>query len=515
MGFFDFNVGIGRAARPGLGCLDTVPMLLEEMDRFDIDAALVYHMGASEGDMIDGNDRLLELIADEPRLHACWVVAPAFFEDLPSPGKWVSEARAKGVRAFRLFPRYHLYSLDNARVSQFFTHLAVNNMPILIDFGPRHWSEQSIPWPTIVRLAKEHASLNIVVVGATVGDVRELSAALDATENIYVDLHALIPPEFIAQAARAGHHERLLFGTGLPRRAPECIVTQMRKSDCAASALLEVTAENAMRLLGLSTSKAKQISPLAHPDFDVIDVHGHCGSWERTTSPVKTSASFVASMDRCGIAKLVVSSFTAIHGETPTGNAETAAWVSTAPGRLYGYCVINPNYPAETQDELRRCFDEARGFVGFKFHCELHGAQLHDDGYAEALAYANDHRLPVLVHGGGEDRWEEVSERYPDATFIVAHACAWNGYDRAQRAHFARFRDLRNVVVDVSGSPAYRGAMEQLVELLGPDKILYGSDFPMFDLGFEVGRIVMSSLDSATQRAICRDNALRYFRFED
>jgi hypothetical protein len=228
---------------------------------------------------------------------------------------------------------------------------------------------------------------------------------------------------------------------------------------------------------------------------------------------VKGPDAFVRSMDRCGIDKLVFSSFSAIHGETRLGNAETAKWVRQHPKRLFGYCVINPNYPDEVDDELRLRFDDCVNFAGLKLHCQLHGAQLHDAGYARALTYASEHGLPVLVHGGGQDKWDDVCANYPGANFIMAHACAWDGIDATLRELYIRVATTPNVYVDTAGSPAHRGALRALIDLIGVDKILYGSDFPMFDFAFEAGRIIGADLSPNEKHAVCSTNAQRIFKF--
>jgi hypothetical protein len=217
-------------------------------------------------------------------------------------------------------------------------------------------------------------------------------------------------------------------------------------------------------------------------------------------------------MDRCGVNKMIVSSFTAIHGETRLGNREAAEAVKDHSGRLFAYCVANPNYPKDTEADLKLHFEHAMSFVGLKLHCQLHGAQLHDPGYQGALEFANAHDLPVLVHGGGQDKWDEIAARYPRASFIMAHACAWDGFDASGRSLYSRVRETPNLYVDVSGSPAHRGALRALVEWVGTAKVLYGSDFPMFDLAFEVGRVLLSDLSLDDKRAICSGNAARVFK---
>lgn len=164
------------------------------------------------------------------------------------------------------------------------------------------------------------------------------------------------------------------------------------------SAVSSGTARSLLKLRG--TAAAPERQPNSEWPDNVADMHAHIGSWERTTTPVKALEELVESIGQCGILKMVFSSFSAIHGETRVGNQETADAVRRLPDRLYGYCVINPNYPGESSAELARCFEHAQNFVGLKFHRQLHCAQSRDRGYESALAYASEHSLSVLVHEG-------------------------------------------------------------------------------------------------------------------
>lgn len=510
MAFIDVNVALGRFASGNAG-FTHVDELQGELARLGIGAALVHHAVAAQADVNAGNSLLLRQIGEHKDLYPCWVMLPEYFNDVPKPKEWARSARDAGVRAVRLLPRYHLFEVREWCIGRLCQALEESSLPMFLDFGPRHWSEALIPWDGIREIALAHPALPIIVIGANVGDVRTLPALLRELPNLYSEIHAFNPPEAMEQFADADLSGQLIFGTGLPKRAAECVVGQLRAAKISSSALQSIAAGNASKLLGLGADGMAGVSGVQRKEFEIIDVHAHIGSWERTTTPLKGPDAFVRSMDRCGVDKMVFSSFTAIHGETRIGNDETDRAVAQQPGRLYGYAVVNPNRPDDSIEDLKRLLATPSGFVGLKLHCQLHGAQLHDTGYAECLAFADAHHLPVLVHGGGQDKWDDVTQRYPHATFIMAHACSWDGRDPVGRALYERVRHTPNLYVDVSGSAAHRNALSALVGLVGAERVLYGSDFPMFDLGFEVGRVTLSAIPDAQKRLILGANARRVF----
>lgn len=510
MPFFDVNAAIGRVAASRVG-FDTPADLLAEMDRLGIDQALVHHQLAAEGDVELGNRMLLAALRDQPRLHPCWVMLPAALGDLPDPAAWITSAQAKGVRAVRLLPRHSLYTPVPWRISGLCCELEKAELPLFLDFGLHHWSERVIPWDQVDQLCQAHPRLPVVVLGVTTGETRDALALLPVLSNLHLDYHAFNPPGLLRRIHDEGLTERFLFGTGLPVRAGECVVEQTRCSALPPEPLAAIGYNNTARLLRLPA-----VSPEPHAVYKsrparIIDAHAHCGAWERTITPVRDTDSIIREMDRCGIDAMIVSSFAALHGEMRAGNQLTADALRQAPDRLFGYAVINPHYPEEIADELRRCFGGDSAFVGLKLHCGLHVAPLDHPGYERALRFANEHALPVLIHGGEIEEWSEITDRYPAARFLLAHACAWDGFNTPMRDYYGQVRDIPNLYVDIAGSAAFRGALRALIDLAGPDKVLFGSDFPMFDLAFELGRVAGGTLSDAEKAAVCSGNALRIF----
>jgi len=509
----DINTALGRTTRAPCG-FDSPRLLLDEMARLGIHEALVYHVLAAEADVTLGNRLLIEQLDGCADLYPCWVMAPSALGDLPGPTAWVREALAVGVRAVRLFPRHSLYTLAEWCVGPLLAELENAGLPVLIDFGPRHWSERVVPWDHLDTLCRRHPGLNVVIIGATVGETRDAVSLVRRWPNLFLEFHAFNLPDGLSLLAKQGLAHKLLFGTGMPLRAGECVTTQTVRSGLSPEDLAAVSGGNARELLNVTGPRDTgqgNARHMAGVDGLVVDAHAHAGAWERTITPVRTPEDIVRSMDRCGVHKMVVSSFAAIHGEMRDGNQQTERLTAQFPDRLYGYAGINPHYPEELDNELSQCFDRAANFVGLKFHCGLHNAPVQYGGYERALVFANERGLPVLVHASGNDDWPRVTRRYPHAAFIIAHACAWDGWDPAGAEAYRPVRDIANLYVDVAGSAAHRGALRALLELVGADKVLFGSDFPMFDLAFEFGRVASSDLAAKDKAAICGANARRIF----
>jgi predicted TIM-barrel fold metal-dependent hydrolase len=131
-----------------------------------------------------------------------------------------------------------------------------------------------------------------------------------------------------------------------------------------------------------------------------------------------------------------------------------------------------------------------------------------ESGYQAAFAYAGEHAIPILSHEWGNPGFlEELSGRYPQIDFIIAHTGFWNGRSDFQYAGVLRQR--ANVFVDLAYSNVYYEVLERMVEQVGAEKILWGSDFPLHDLGYQLGRVLFSKLDDAQRTMILGGNMLR------
>jgi predicted TIM-barrel fold metal-dependent hydrolase len=241
-------VGYSRLHRPGAPT--TAGELVQAMQRYGIDRALVYHTEAVWHNPHLGNQRLLSEIAEYPALEPCWVVMPHHSREVPHPEEVVAEMLVAGVRAARLFPGDHRFSLRLWNLRDLLENLAAFRIPLWVDFGHQSWSEDKVDWDGLHEVCAAFAALPVILVRASIGDNRRLLALMERLPNLYVEtsyytVHRGI--EFICDCLGP---ERVLFGTGMPLRAPGPAITALTYSllDDAACAL--VAGGNLRRLLG-------------------------------------------------------------------------------------------------------------------------------------------------------------------------------------------------------------------------------------------------------------------------
>jgi predicted TIM-barrel fold metal-dependent hydrolase len=101
-----------------------------------------------------------------------------------------------------------------------------------------------------------------------------------------------------------------------------------------------------------------------------------------------------------------------------------------------------------------------------------------------------------------------VAGRHPDVTLLAGHAGAPEpGIDLSIELA-ARHP---NVLLETCGSFATGAHLERMVGELGPDRVLFGSDFPFIDLRISLGRTVFARLGAADRAALLGGTAAALF----
>lgn len=234
-----------------------------------------------------------------------------------------------------------------------------------------------------------------------------------------------------------------------------------------------------------------------------------------------TAADLIADMDEAGIGRAVVLSdaygfSNPFKKPDPDEYARVRAenyWVSAQvakyPGRLTGFCAVNPLRDYALR-EIERCSKDPNLRTGLKLHFGNSDVNLdipeHVERTRAVFAVANAHRMSIVVHahanidhnrpyGAKQARvfLERLLPAAPDVTVQIAHLAGGGGYDLAVDEALGVYAEaiqrgdsrVRHLYFDASGIPI-TGMWEQSAPLLirrmrqiGMDRILFGSDSPI------------------------------------
>jgi uncharacterized protein len=257
----------------------------------------------------------------------------------------------------------------------------------------------------------------------------------------------------------------------------------------------------------------------------LIDVHAHFlhdrtgrADWrERNASRLRAG-------DRVGITTHIASILGSWGFTSPTyfpsladlrhGNDAMLALQRQHPDKIRGYAAVNPNYPAESLAEIRRCLDA--GMIGIKLAASRRANDVLVDPICRLAA---ERGVPVLQHVWQSRRGEyagqeasdagelgELASRHAGVPFILAHIGGGGDWLQSLPA----VRAIPNILVDLSGSGVDGGMLEACIETVGVSRLLWGCDLTI-ETGWAKLRRLERLLSPAELELVRWGNAVRVF----
>jgi predicted TIM-barrel fold metal-dependent hydrolase len=260
-------------------------------------------------------------------------------------------------------------------------------------------------------------------------------------------------------------------------------------------------------------------------NIPAIDVHGHYGAYDRGPGhPFNTymSADAAAVAARAAHARIRLTIVSPLRGLMPrgsgdavAGNQEAARLVQDVPG-LRQYVILDPRR-ADTYRQADALLGQPF-CVGIKLHPEEHVYPIREHGRM-LFSFAARHRAIVLCHTSEQLSlamdFAAFANDFPETTVILAHlGHGWDG-DPTHQVRAVQSSRHGNVYVDTSSARSITpNLIEWAVGEIGADRILFGTDTPLYHAGMQRARIDFAEIPESDRRKILHENAERLFGFE-
>lgn len=175
------------------------------------------------------------------------------------------------------------------------------------------------------------------------------------------------------------------------------------------------------------------------------------------------------------------------------------------PERLIGFAGVNPWYGDAALAELRRAVDA--GLRGLVLHPPLQGFLLADDLADPIVGAADELGLPIYVPTGTPVhalplQLTELARRFPETLFLMGHM----GHSDFWIDSIPAVAAAPNVYAEVSYKQPH--SIEDAARVLGPDRVVFGSDAPFNDLRLELEKFLAADLDDKTRRLVAGETLL-------
>lgn len=522
--YFDCFAAIGRRSGKDPLAPWSTEHLLSEMEKCQIHAALVFAHQARETHPTVGNNIVLEECRKHPRLFPCWIGLPHHTGEFPQPDKLAQEMEANDVRALKIYPRVFEFPVDEPTLGELLGTLQEAGILLIVDAG-RYGEAVQIEWSEVSWVCQNYPRLNFLLHSVRWEATRTLVPIAKRYPNLYFEFSNYQGNRMLEFWCERIGHERLLFGS-------EALV----KSIGAARAYIDyaelnheqrraIAGANIQRLLRIAELpldyetkpirdkillKALQAEPI--DDMLVIDAHAHIThkgvrGATRVAMNQADAAAVVERNRRIGVDKTCVSAWTAIWGDYKLGNEDTRQALIEFPDAIVGYAVLDPNYVTDWDEECHYYHEEC-GFLGMKPYYPRMNIPYNDKLFEPWYKYGNAHHLFCLLHYSDNFKEEVcgIAGRYPNISFLLAHSgTSW----KVAREHVEIAKEFTNCYLEITLTSVTSGVIEYMVQELGSERVLYGSDTPMRDPFPQFGWVAYTDISEEDKRNILGRNMER------
>ena len=216
---------------------------------------------------------------------------------------------------------------------------------------------------------------------------------------------------------------------------------------------------------------------------------------------------------RAHVEHSVIFSVATTPRQVPSINKFIASTVEASGGRFTGLGTMHPD-SEDMEGEIRQIL--ALGLKGVKLHPDVQGFPMDNERGMMIYELCEKYRLPVLLHCGdyrydfsNVNRLKPILERFKDLQVIGAHFGGWSLWEDASKA----LHGYDNFIVDSSSTFAWvdRETAKRMISLYGADKVLFASDFPMWDPRDEIEFLLSLDLGDDAYEKIFYKNAQQLF----
>ncbi|MDR1087884.1 MAG: amidohydrolase family protein [Coriobacteriales bacterium] len=175
-----------------------------------------------------------------------------------------------------------------------------------------------------------------------------------------------------------------------------------------------------------------------------------------------------------------------------------------------GFATMHQDFE-DMEGEIERAIN--LGLIGFKLHPDSQGVNIDDDRLMRFYSLIEG-RLPVMLHCGDyrfdnshPRRTKHVLREFPRLVANCAHFGGWSLYDLA-----VEYLEEERCFMDLSSASVYLGPRRttELIKLYGADRILFGSDYPMWNPARELERFFLNDLTATEQEQVLWRTAEAY-----
>jgi len=478
--------------------------LAADLDSHRVAAAFTFSRQGPDYDSRAGNDETAALAKKNP----CFIpVATVNLKDTPGWEQELNRAVRRKFRALRILPGTNGYSLESASFKALVEALRKVHLPLVVSS-----LDCMTGWELPERVAAMTAGKGfpLVLLDTFYGNMAEVMHVMRRFRHVYAETNGLATINAVGIMAEAVGYERLLYGSAAPLRPMQKAMNEILVADIPERHKAAILGGNATKLFHIREKDVagrpglESLEPV-HFAEPVFDVHSHLGYWHLPCRDEDYDPGpMLARMKRLGIVRSVVSSYESMRYDIAAGNRRVMDGIKGHP-ELQGYVEIDPWHLELSCAEMDRYYSMPN--VG---GCEVELTHIPcPTGSPQVRALMREvarRGKPILFMAASENDGpieREIAREHPRLSIIHAHGASPD-WCRA-------VRDTPNLFVEYCFSRPSHHNLREAIDILGPKRILFGSDQTLLCPAAELGLYIDANMSAEERRFVLHGNAERIF----
>ena len=242
--FFDADCRIGSGPNTGIG--PGVRELLDEMDEYGIDRAVVHHVNAPMLGALESNRELAQMLKedDSGRLTGVWSILPSQCRELPEEEEFFAQMKTNRIGALSLYPAEHRYVPCRLTLGRIMDAARERRIPVFVNAFSGSWRD-------LYDFCEDFPE-NILILcdpGGKWGYDRQVRPLLETYPGFHWGMSGYWVPEGIRDLAETYGADRFLYSSGYPRYVQGAGMLQLKYSGLKECEIAKSAGENLSALL--------------------------------------------------------------------------------------------------------------------------------------------------------------------------------------------------------------------------------------------------------------------------
>jgi len=257
-------------------------------------------------------------------------------------------------------------------------------------------------------------------------------------------------------------------------------------------------------------------------EFKIIDSHMHLGEFANILTYKNDPEEIIRLEKRFNVKKVICSSLLGIFG-SPRLQIRDVLDAEKKFGDYIGWQIVYEGNQPELSLDIIESYRQKISFVGVKIWSVGSSLYLDDKKYYPLWEYAIANDIAVSAHTwspftdnpkqiyGNPLRFENVLKDFPGLKVILIHSGGKiDFYDEV--IELAKKHDT--MYLDFSGDCFYPPVFKKVINSIGSERALFGTDMPMMDIRYHIANVLAADLPYSDKEDIFYNNAARLFKIK-